>query len=65
MWAKNIVNRRPETATPNVPWVELLRDGRAGYSVIVLLGSMLHALQILVIAIIMPTVVGDVGGTAY
>ena len=65
MWAKNIVNRRPETATPNVPWVELLRDGRAGYSVIVLLGAMLHALQILVIAIIMPTVVGDVGGTAY
>ncbi|NQU71376.1 MAG: hypothetical protein HQ514_12550, partial [Rhodospirillales bacterium] len=59
------MNDDTEEATPNVPWVELLRDGRAAYSVMVVLGAMLHALQILVIAIIMPTVVGDVGGTAY
>lgn len=51
--------------TANIPWIELLRDGRAGYSVMVVLGAMLHALQILVIAIIMPTVVKDVGGTEY
>ena len=58
------MNSAPET-TSNVPWIELLQDGRAGYSVMVVLGAMLHALQILVIAIIMPTVVKDVGGTEF
>lgn len=60
----NNVDDKAEAAA-NVPWAELLRDGRAGYSVMILLGAMLHALQILVIAIIMPTVVGDLGGTSY
>jgi MFS family permease len=59
------MNDASATPSPNVPWVALLQDGRAGYSVMVVLGAMLHALQILVIAIIMPTVVKDVGGTEY
>ena len=46
-------------------WGELLRDGRALYTVLILLGTALHALQNLVIAIIMPTVVGDIGGGDY
>jgi MFS family permease len=46
-------------------WADLLREGRAFYAVLILLGVLLHALQILVIAIIMPTVVADVGGAAF
>ncbi len=46
-------------------WIELLREGRAAYTVLVVGGSAINALQILVIAIIMPTVVADIGGAAY
>ncbi len=51
----------PQTA----PWGDLVRDGRAVYSAIVVLGVALHALQVLVITIIMPTVVADLGGADY
>jgi MFS family permease len=44
---------------------ELVRDGRAAYTIIVVAGAGVHALQILVIAIIMPTIVADIGGAAY
>ena len=54
-----------ETAPRRAAWLDLLRDGRAAYTVLVLLGVVLHALQILVIAIIMPTVVADIGGAPY
>ncbi len=43
-------------------WRDLYREGRAAYSLLVFLGTTVYALQILVIAIIMPTVVTDIGG---
>lgn len=50
---------------PKAPWGDLFRDGRTLYTVLVILGVALHALQILIIAIVMPTVVADIGGAAY
>lgn len=47
------------------PWGDLFRDGRTLFSILVLLGVILHALNILLIAIVMPTVVADIGGAAY
>lgn len=46
-------------------WADLLRDGRGLYTLLVLLGTMVYALQILIMAIIMPAIVGDIGGAAY
>ena len=54
-----------EAAKPKTTWKDLFRDGRGLYSLLVILGTMLHALQMLVMAIIMPTVVADIGGAAY
>ncbi|MGE0628178.1 MAG: MFS transporter [Hyphomicrobiaceae bacterium] len=46
-------------------YVELLQGGRALYTALIIGGVALHATQILVIAIIMPTVVADIGGAVY
>jgi hypothetical protein len=46
-------------------WSELFRDGRGLYSALIIGGIAMHATQMLVIAIIMPTIVADVGGGAY
>ena len=46
-------------------WRDLYREGRAVYSLLVFLGTTLYALQILVMAIIMPTVIADVGGMQF
>ncbi len=54
-----------EAAPVKAPWLELFRQGRGFYTVLLVLGTALHALQILVIAIIMPTVVSDIGGAEY
>lgn len=54
-----------KTAPPKAPWADLFREGRGVFSVLVILGVALHALQILIIAIIMPTVVTDIGGASY
>jgi MFS family permease len=54
-----------EAEPRKAPWGDLLRGGRALYTMLVILGVTLHALQILVTAIIMPTVVADIGGAAY
>jgi len=51
--------------TPPASWSELFHEGRALYTILVLLGVGLHALQTLVIAIVMPTVVADIGGADY
>ena len=51
----------PEHA-PDSRWADLIRGQYAPYTALVLLGSLLHALQILIIAVIMPTIVGDLGG---
>lgn len=50
---------------PTATWRDLFHDGRAVYTTLVVLATAMHALQILVIAIIMPTVVSDIGGAAY
>jgi MFS family permease len=54
-----------KSASQAAPWGDLFRDGRAIYSSIVMLGVIVHALQILVVVIIMPTVVADVGGADF
>ncbi len=46
-------------------WLELFRGGAAPYTILVTLCVTIHALQILVITIIMPTVVADLGGADY
>lgn len=46
-------------------WSELLQQGRALYTLLVVGGVAMHALQLLVIAIVMPTIVADIGGAAY
>src|SRR5690242_4263763 len=46
-------------------WGEIFRDGLGLYSALVIGGIAMHATQMLVIAIIMPTIVGDIGGAAY
>ena len=57
---------RPAAAeVEKADWIELFRGGRTLYTLLVMLGTALHALQILVIAIVMPTVVADIGGAAY
>ncbi len=46
-------------------WAELFQGTRALYSALIVGGMALQATQILVIAIIMPTIVGDIGGAVY
>ena len=46
-------------------WGELFRDGMGLYSALIIGGIALHATQILVIAIIMPTIVADIGGAVF
>jgi len=46
-------------------WTELFRDGQTVYTLLVLGGVALHALNVLIIAIVMPTVVADIGGAAF
>ncbi|HEY4135129.1 MAG TPA: MFS transporter [Alphaproteobacteria bacterium] len=46
-------------------YADLFREGRALYTAAIVLGVMVHALQVLVMAIIMPTVVADIGGGAF
>ena len=56
----------PETlAAAKAPFIELFRKGRAFSTILIVLSAAIQALQVLVIAIIMPTVVGDIGGAAY
>lgn len=54
-----------QAVTAKAPWGDLLREGRAPLVALVVLGALLHALNILIIAIVMPTVVADVGGADY
>src|SRR5271166_4940284 len=46
-------------------WGEIFRDGLGLYSALVIGGIAMHATQMLVIAIVMPTIVADIGGAAY
>jgi MFS family permease len=54
-----------EVKIPKAAWGDLFRDGRGIYSALIIMGVCLHALQILVISIVMPTVVADIGGADY
>src|SRR5690349_14478796 len=46
-------------------WSDIFRHGRGLYTALVIGGIALHATQMLVIAIVMPTIVADIGGAAY
>lgn len=46
-------------------WGALLRDGRAVYSALICIGVSLHAVDIFVIATVMPSLVADIGGVAF
>jgi MFS family permease len=46
-------------------WSEIFRGGLGLYSTLVIGGIAMQATQMLVIAIIMPTIVADIGGAAY
>src|SRR5207237_10683738 len=46
-------------------WGEIFRGKLGLYSTLVIGGVAMHATQMLVIAIIMPTIVADIGGAAY
>ena len=55
----------PSATAEKGAWREIFRGGMGLYSALVIGGVALHATQMLVIAIIMPTVVADIGGAAY
>src|SRR5438477_12649175 len=46
-------------------WSDIFRNGLGLYSALVIGGIAMHATQMLVIAIIMPTIVADIGGADY
>jgi MFS family permease len=54
-----------EDAAAKGSWAELFTGGRGLYSALIIGGIAMHATQVLVIAIIMPTIIGDIGGAAY
>jgi MFS family permease len=56
------------TADPEIAkgsWSEIFRDGLGLYSALVIGGIAMNATQMLVIAIIMPTIVRDIGGARF
>lgn len=54
----------PAAAAETSSWADLFREGRGVYTVILNLGVVLHATNIFVISVVMPSVVRDVGGAA-
>ncbi len=50
---------------PATGWLALVRDGRAVYSALICIGVSLHAVDIFVIATVMPSMVADIGGVAF
>ena len=60
-------NPEPETTRPaqKSGWVDLFRDGRGLYTLLLNLGIGLHALDIFIINTVMPSVVENIGGHAY
>ena len=55
----------PERGAAKGAWSEIFRNGLGLYSALVIGGIAMQATQMLVIAIIMPTIVADIGGAAY
>src|SRR6266571_2526692 len=63
-----MTDSRAATAEPDVTkgaWSDVFRNGLGLYSALVIGGIAMHATQMLVIAIIMPTIVADIGGADY
>ncbi len=59
---------RAAAAEPEIAkgaWSDIFRNGLGLYSALVIGGIAMHATQMLVIAIIMPTIVADIGGADY
>src|SRR5438874_13774296 len=54
-----------EPATAKGSWSDIFRNGLGLYSALVIGGIAMHATQMLVIVIIMPTIVADIGGADY
>ena len=50
---------------PAVTWKDLFSDGRGVYSVILILGMSLYAMDAFIVATIMPTVVASIGGGEF
>jgi MFS family permease len=63
--AMNDAAARSEGDAGKGAWIELVQDGRALTTALIIGGVSLHATQILVIAIIMPTIVKEIGGAAF
>ena len=57
--------RADSAAAPRAGWIDLVREGRAVYSALICLGVSLHAMDVFVIATVMPSVVADIGGVAF
>src|ERR1700739_3578409 len=59
---------RATTIDPGIDkgsWSEIFRNGLGLYSSLVIGGIAMNATQMLVIAIILPTIVGDIGGAGF
>src|SRR6516162_10735243 len=54
-----------EAAIAKGSWSEIFRSGLGLYSALIIGGIAMQATQMLVIAIIMPTIVADIGGADY
>jgi len=63
--AKAVAAKPADSETDKGAWSEIFRGHLALYSTLVIGGIAMQATQMLVIAIIMPTIVADVGGAAY
>lgn len=60
------IEQRPAAAAGRqLPWIELLRHGRAAHTVTLNLGIGLHAVDVFVVTTVMPAVVRDLGGVAF
>ena len=46
-------------------WIDLFREGRGVYTVLLNLGVILHGTNIFIVATVMPTVVADIGGVEF
>ena len=54
-----------DSGTAKGSWSEIFRNGLGLYSALVIGGIAMNATQMLVIAIIMPTIVRDIGGASF
>lgn len=50
---------------PKAGWLDLLRSGRAVFTVLLTLAVILHGVHTFVLTTVMPSVIADIGGAAY